>query len=603
MRTARVFFFFFVFLTILVFSQKPAYAQPPATTTNTTPQNNSFNTPNLDPDVPRNQHTYAQAVTIEVLAAILCQLTGIDPIDPSLPCLGINPETRKLGYNTAAQPNQDTGRAGGLLGVSSDMIAVLYKPVVTTDIYNQYLADNFGIVKRAHAQERSYGFEGLRPVFNLWISVRNIAYILLVLAFTMIGVGIMLRVKIDPRTVMSIQNQVPKAIIAIVLITFSYAMSAFLIDLMWVTTYAGVNMIANSSPAAKNIDTGGAPPGNTLSTKGTRQLLEIPLVYVNNIFHTGSAAGDNPGIFHITDKVSGTIGNTLHIISKDLFGLDSGDKCFKWGKKLGFIPASPNFNFTACLAGVFGWIASVIATLIIFIVLIIALFKIWFNLLKAYIYTLLYVIVSPIMIVFGLLPSKPMGFENWLRRFFVNIAVFPLTAFLLVGARVLMDVYDRAATANQFIPPLVGHNTALNFGSLLAFGAILITPHIQTILQEKMGVKGIGSPGLVAAGMAAGSAVVGAPVGRAMKHLNRVDSRGQAVGSLARFKKEAGNKALGVPKFLGSKTAARAIEERKFMESAPYASGQKTVGEFRKDYKAAAKPGFIRKRFKPKARP
>jgi hypothetical protein len=328
-----------------------------------------------------------------------------------------------------------------------------------------------------------------------------------------------------------------------ILITFSYAIAAFLIDTMWVVTYAGINMITTASPEIESIDVGG---GELLKSKANRQLLEIPLIYVNGVFHnpkqnfanTGLKVG-TPGILHITDKVSETFNQLIQGIISDILNAQGKGQCI--GTQL----APPFFHFSLryCVVNILGGLASLLAQLIVFVVLIVALFKVWFNLMKAFIYTLLYVIVSPIMIVFGLLPSKPMGFANWMKRLFVNIAVFPLTAFVLVGARVLMDIYDRGTT-DQFIPPLLGHNATSNFGAILAFGAIIMTPHLQTILQEKMGVKGVGSPGLVAAGIAGGAGVIGKPAGNAMKHLNRKDSAGQAVGALARFRKESGNKFL-----------------------------------------------------------
>lgn len=618
MRSARV-WFLVVGLLSLVFFLNPikAFAQTTtdSATTSAVPLNN-FAAPNMDPNVPLNQHTYAQAVTIEVLSAIMCQITGIDPVDSSMPCLGINPETKRLGYSPDSLSPDASPKLGGILGATTGMISSTFQPPASGGIYSDYLSENFGIVKRTYAAPPpgpGYGFEGLKPIFKLWVAVRDISYSLLIIAFIFIGVGIMLRIKIDPRTVMTIQNQIPKVIICMILITFSYAIAAFMIDLMWVTTYAGINLITSSSPT---INAGGEP----LSTKATKQLLEIPIVYVNGVFHTsGEGKATASGIAHITGNVSAMVGNLLEAVIGDIFNIHKGDKCFKIKgpskKSLGVgvglslltlnpIPlAIPLFSAIKgsiphpgqCVADFLGFVASIIVSLIIFVILIVALFKTWFNLLKAYIYTLLYVIVSPIMIVFGLLPSKPLGFSNWMRRLFVNVAVFPLTAFVIVGARVLMDVYDTHATADPLIPPLIGHNANLNFGSLLAFGALIMTPHLQTILQEKMGVKGIGSPGLVAAGIAGGAGVIGAPAGRAMKHLNRKDSQGRAVGALAVARKETADKA--VKKVANSKlpglrgAAGRIAERREALEGRDaFASEGMALKEVRRARKARNNP-------------
>jgi hypothetical protein len=544
---------------LLFLTPKNTFAQTTAQTQLPPKALNSFNNSSVDSNVERTHHNYVQIVTIELMASLLCQMTGIDPVDTTKPCLGVNPKTQKIGY--APTPVGNSPQVGGLLGTLSGMIAYTYQPMASTAVYANYLSDNFGIVKKAYAghggscdpKAVGYGFCGLMPIFHLWEAVRNIAYALLVLALTFIGIGVMLRVKIDPRTVMSIQNQIPKVIVCIILITFSYAISAILVDLMWTTTYAGVNLIVNANPEIRDLNVG----GETIGEKASKQLLEIPIVYVNSIFRT-----DNPGIFHLTNQVANFIGDLISDIVKAIMGVDAdNESCFRFG-----VP--PKIDVGQCVANALGFLAKLAANLIIFFVFLIALFKLWFNLLKAYVFTLLYIIISPVYIVFGLLPNKPLGFESWLRRFFANIAIFPLTAYILVGARVLMDVYSRGAP-EQFIPPLIGHNAGSNFGALLALGAILIAPSLQTILREKMGVKQIGSPGIVAAGMAAGAAVVGAPVGRAMKHLNRYDARTGDVGALAKLKRRAGEKGISalanIPGVKGS--AERALKQRKLIET------------------------------------
>src|SRR3989338_1210096 len=53
---------------------------------------------NTNPDVPQNFHTYSQSVFIEIASALFCQIIGTDPINPSSKCLGVDPETQKIGF-------------------------------------------------------------------------------------------------------------------------------------------------------------------------------------------------------------------------------------------------------------------------------------------------------------------------------------------------------------------------------------------------------------------------------------------------------------------------------------------------------------------------
>jgi len=475
-------------------------------------------------------------------------LTKYPEVLESVGCLTINPETRKLGMAPAGLAT-DEPKIGGILGTTTNLISSLYTPAITSSDYTQYISSNFGIVKKAHAQ--SYGFEGLKPILKLWIAMRNVAYTLLTLGFVFIGIGVMLRIKIDPRTVMTIQNQIPKVIVSIILITFSYAIAAVMVDLTWVTTYAGISLLtANDNPNVANCTPDKTP--QKLSEKAASTLLQTPFTYFNQIFARCSTEktfgillpDDRDGGFHTMSRdVANNFGQTIGNVARSLI-FDPDDNDASCG--LTFF-----LNLKQCIkkggVNLIAGVLTIVVLLVIFVILVVTLFKIWFMLLKAYLYTLFYVIIGPIYIVFGLLPSKPLGFEKWLRALFVNLAIFPLMAYLFVGARLLMDLYGKGdyATANQYVPPLIGNPVGgVNFGALLAFGAIMMGPQLQQILQEKMGVKGVGSPGLIAAGIASGASVIGGPASRAVKHLNRRDSQNNAVGSLAVAKQNAGDKIL-----------------------------------------------------------
>src|SRR3990167_10044976 len=181
---------------------------------------------NTNPDVPNNLHNWTQNVMIEVMSALTCQLAGVDPVNPKQSCLGADQATGKIGFLPSPQE-------GGAIGFMGNMITMLYTPPLHTIDYIQNLAQNFGITKPAFARLADYedtpgtpadtgptvdfgtGFYAISPLMNIWTAFRNIAYMLFVLVFVIIGVAIMLRIRIDPRTVMTIQNQIPKLIIGI----------------------------------------------------------------------------------------------------------------------------------------------------------------------------------------------------------------------------------------------------------------------------------------------------------------------------------------------------------------------------------------------------
>lgn len=542
-----------LFFFVLLPSSVHAETQYTGPTTTTSHPVNEYIKPNVDEDVPQNQHTFVQSIFIEVLSTLVCQIAGVDPVDPTVPCLGINSETNKIGYVSAPHGDPNAPQVGGALGLLSSSIGGLYTQSVSTADYNRYLASNFGVVKTANAQtnEPGYGFEGLTPVLKIWTVTRNIAYFLLIIAFIFIGLGIMLRIKIDPRTVMTIQNQIPRIVVCILLITFSYSIAALMVDLMWVTTYAGVNALTSAHDptvqAAKDGDNCNANP-KKLSDVASRFLLQTPITYFNQVFSECQNEGTDVdgGIAAITSGVSLAVGSLASQVADSLFPEDPGDEC-------SINPLS--FDLGTCIKRAVRNVVDNIATILVYLVVLctvlIALFRVWFNLIKAYIFTLIYIIMAPFWIVFGILPQKPLGFEVWLRSLFANLAIFPATAFLFVGARILKDLYNDDKTqpvamgiqqAQQvlgasdpsgsvlaakdfFIPPLAGHPLAPDFGALIAFGAILAAPSLQGLIRDKLKVPNAGSGKIMAAGLVAGAATAAAIPRRQIASMTRRNSQ------------------------------------------------------------------------------
>ncbi len=526
----KVFLSFCLFLVTFLAAPSLSFAQLP--------------TSNLNPEVPRNQHTLAQSTMIEIMSAVICQMTGIDPLYPEQGCLGFNTETKKLGLIPPEYDDNGKLQAGGMLGGTSDMIAALYTPITSTTEFVHYMTRDFGIVKDANAQA-GYGFQALSPVLAVWEVVRNAAYTLLVLAFVFIGIGIMLRVKIDPRTVMGIQNQIPRVIIAILLITFSYAISAVLIDMMWVTTYAGVNLLTNAQGESIKVDSCKSTNNKVgIAEQVNKNILQTPMTFFHQVFAEcddseqegvlqgrGYLQGNNrDGGFHVMTKaIGGATGQLINNTVRSIF-LDEDDESRDCGllSTLG----NPIQCVKKGLINGLGFFASLLTTIIIFTVLLTTLFRIWFMLLKAFAYTLIYTITGPIYIAFGLLPSKPLGFEKWLRSIFANLAVFPLTAFLLVGARLMVGLYENASTT-AFTPPLLGNTANTNYGVLIALGILLLGPAIGDILRDKMGAQNLKTPGIVKTGLILGAAPVGQLANRIKANATRRDNAGNPIGSFS----------------------------------------------------------------------
>lgn len=512
----------FVSFLILFITPKGAYAQ---TVIPKTPNeiNKLFLKPNLNPDVPLNLHTYTQAAVIDVLSAAFCVMTGIDPVDPQHGCLGIDSQTHKLGFSSSSQDNQP--QLGGVVGVIPYAFEMVYTPPASSLDYISYVKDNFGIIKPAYAQASYNGFSALSPLLSLWKISLNISYFFFVLVFITIGLAIMLRVHIDPRTVMTIQNQIPRIIVCLLLTTFSFAISGLMVDSMWLLLYSGINLITQDVKG----DADATKCSENVRIQANENIMRNPFVFVQHV--VGCTNTKATGLTSMTHGVADVIGNLIGATVDNLLGgqgkhcsIDNIVKCFEQG-----------------VVTIIQWTAFAISWLIVILALIFAIFRTWWSLLKAYVLLIIYVITAPLIIMLGLLPSKPLGFEKWLRRMFVVLVIFPATALLICGASLVAGLYARTGgAANHFFAaPFVGYPLPSNFGWFIAFGMIMMMPQLLEILQDNLGATSkSGSMAIksIAAGTAQGGSFAGGVGGGAWKVATRRDPyTGANLGPLAKL--------------------------------------------------------------------
>ena len=404
---------------------------------------------------------------IEVMLALTCQLVGVDPSQPNGACLGVDPATGKIGFLPAG--NVENGQIGGAIGGMSNMISMLYTPPIHTSDYFQNLAQNFGIVKNANAQVTGSGFKGLEPLQKLWEAFRNIVYLIFVIVFVVIGLAIMLRIKIDPRTVMTIQNQIPKIIIGILLVTFSFAIGGFLIDLMWVTIYLVFGIISGVSPEIAS---------NVSKLNPALHLGDSPF---------GVLGGNINGI---ASSVSFSIRDLL----LDLLGLSHLKGGFSIDRAFEAIKSFGTSEITRAI--LFG-----IPYLIILIALLIALFRLWFTLLMAYIHILIDVVLAPFWIVGSLVPGSPISATGWLRDLIANLAAFPAVIALFLLGKVFQEGFT--PTSNAFVPPLIGNPGSAAIGPIIGLGIILMSPSVVAMIKAAIKapkLEGGGAGKLIGAG-------------------------------------------------------------------------------------------------------
>lgn len=573
--SVRFLFGFLSLLLLLLTFSRVSFAQ--TTTPSPTPY---VLAPDTNSNVPQNMSTYTQSVMLNMVNALNCQLTGINTLSPMEKCLGVDQKTGKIGF---------VENGGGVIGVLDKMTTALFVIPVHSINYISYLKNSFGIAKPTYAAApcdpsvTGIGFCGLTPLLDAWSAFRNLVYLLFTFVFVVIGIAIMLRVKLDPRTVMTIQNQIPKIIIGIVLVTFSFAIAGFLVDMMYVSIYLvfGIfNSIPHSNLGVTVAQLQGAPAiemANHLTDGGIFGVvtnISSPITgLLTNMLGIGFSL---ESMANLTNPLNDLI-HALSIIGGTYVGIQVAQ--VSQGLLSAILPANDLVGAAAGAASVLGFealfrvlIPNAIIFLVIFIAIIFALFRLWFVLIQAYIFILIDVIFSPFYIIAGLLPGSKMNFEAWLRDIVSNLSAFPVTIGMFLLGRTLISALSDSNTASSlFVPPLIGNPQSAGtspLGAIIALGIILSTPNVLQMTKNafKAPKVDLGAPGKM---LGIGQSVAGGTAGMAWSRVMRRDQQGNAVGWGAHYldtkiKRPAVRRLLGwnVPKEERPDEIARQAQQR-----------------------------------------
>lgn len=353
----------------------------------------------------------------------------------------------------------------GAVGTVAALIPLLYAaPPVSGVEYMAHLGETVGLATPAYAQ--GIGFTSLQPVLPVWEAFRNIAYVLFVIVFVLIGLAIMFRVRLNPQTVIGIQNAIPRLVVALLLVTFSYAIAGFLYDLIFVSMY--LLIAAFRAGGLINPTDGGAGIVDWLLTSGSVIHLGLAVLFIS-------------------------LGNIIGVIDHLLVGM--------------LFPDVPVISFI--LNYTLGPIVAFIISLLVGIVLLIVLLRLFWLLLSSYVQIVLAVIFAPFQLLLGALPAvETFGFSAWFRGLVSNIIVFPATYGLIILAHILMgptvlgipggpgisvgnifglsqDIGYGSSGAGVLPPGLgAGSTTPAGAQALIGIGILLMLPGILNRMKE-----------------------------------------------------------------------------------------------------------------------
>jgi hypothetical protein len=302
-----------------------------------------------------------------------------------------------IGYDASSAP---TGIAGFYNDVSGTLGTIISTPREMSGITHIKGAFDNSLIPNALAQDtQGTGFRGLSSVQRLWQAARDVTYVLMILVIISMAFMIMFKTQLPSKAVITVQSSLWKVFTTLVLITFSYAIAGFMIDLM----YVSIGLVALIFTQTNVLITSGARP----------PALEVYESLVNG-----------PNGF-------GAVGYLMTFFSNFV-------------KTLFLILYSPTFGdigliIQSLLGVATGWAIVPIIAAVLIIVLFFMFFKIMWMLIKTFVNIILLVITAPFQILIGAAFPGKGGFGSWFSNMITNLAVYPVVGGLFLLSYIFLS--------------------------------------------------------------------------------------------------------------------------------------------------------------------
>ncbi len=425
-----------------------------------------------------------------------------------------------------------------LLGRTTGLISFPYINPPASGVY--WALDSFqkaGLIPQTYAAE-GIGFASIKPLMSLWKIFRDVAYLCLVLVMIVIGFMIMFRMKINPQTVISVENALPKIVITLILITFSFAIAGLLIDIMYILIVLSIGLLSNNNTyydtntmQSTFLDSGFGTLYQFLMPADPKQVNAWPLSYFSlmPLFPRMTLIGDAFMSFfpEWIDNLGRLIavGGTIWLVGARMVDQSNAigiQRIFNglnlFGNSLGELPhpilggiLSFFFYVAAITMAIHGF--GFIIGILVMLTFTAMLFRVFFILIRAYIQIIVTIVLSPIILLFEALPGKSV-FSFWFKGLIGELITFPTVVVILLVAKILINTL--ANPGEFWAPPLIMGAKGLEstgFGIVLGMGLVFILPDLIKFVKDGIGAKPLPfsiGPGTFSAGA---GGLVGSGVG------------------------------------------------------------------------------------------
>src|SRR3990167_233095 len=414
--------------------------------------------------------------------------------------------------NSLLHPETDEITQGkGAVAATGRLVAGLYSTPPASGV--GYFADQiqrFNPIQPVYAQAGGIGFGALSPVQDIWRVFRNASYVGFVIVFVIMGFMIMFRAHISPQAVATVQDSIPRIVIALILVTFSYALAGLMIDVMFLFLNIAINILK--------------PMG---------------LNYPNIIFEKSIFGVIFDSWKDIFTSVSDAVANIL-------------DQVITLG----------------VLDKIIGFLGGTVIGIIAGIAMLFVMVRVFLILLMAYVMIIILTMFAPFFFLIQALPGNN-GAKEWFKQMAANVAVFPAVAFMIIFAGIIGgigafggtgagELSEKVAGESLKFPLLSGGFDPNAIGKLIAIGFLLMTPEAANMVKRF--VSGPGGGGGFAPGAAIGAALGAgaAPVGAFGRGIGRYAAERSPIAERLRagqlLRQEAAAKRAGLPTFASTET-------------------------------------------------
>jgi hypothetical protein len=383
-----------------------------------------------------------------------------------------------------------------LFGFMSKMIITPYSNPPASGIYWAYDGlQHAGFISKTQAAE-GIGFAAIKPFANLWKIFRDLSYMLLVLVLISIGFMIMFRMKMNPQTVISVENALPRIIVALILITFSFAIAGFIIDLTYIliglivsimvqdpaqsTQFKNEYMLSSGADLFRDIRVrfGSRSIGSALGSAFT-QIIPLP------IYLSLRSAGGVLFVFLMKW--------VLTILPESFSGIlglaGAGLATVNIGTIFKDIIQVPMFGIFILILFLIGFIYLVpwIVTLVIGASVLFLFFRIFLMLITNYLKLIVNIIIAPILLLMEAVPGRN-AFKYWIMNIIGNLIAYPVMIFVFVLSYIIIFKSGASSAMTARLPYLYGIDSD-SFRLIIGLGLIFLIPDFVKTTKELLGIK------------------------------------------------------------------------------------------------------------------